>query len=193
MWRFQLLFLAALVAAHPLSAQELKLRRTLACQADEIVFNLDGKTLAAASNLGEIKLWGKTTVVLKDGSQHWGSRKLAFSPDGKTLAAAGDFDMETIQFWDAAAPKHPTTLPGHSPCGVASFVFSPDGKTILSAGVDDGKVKIWDTATGKNTAMLDSPAGDRVFERLSPDGKLLTVMYSEKTIKVFEVRRNTKL
>ena len=156
-----------------------------------LAFSLDGKALAAADTSG-IKLWdistGKSTFILKDGHQHYGLLKLVFGPNGKTLAAAGSLDMETIRLWDMVSRKETRTLDGHEPCGVASFAFRSDSRAIISVGLHDKKVKVWDVATGKNTATFAIQPDDFIAEALSPDGKMLALAYRDKTVKLFDVK-----
>ena len=61
------------------------------------------------------------------------------------------------------------------------MAFSPDGKTLASGGVDDS-IKLWDVATGKNTATLKGHAFSVAF---SPDGKTLASGGYDKTIKLW--------
>src|SRR5436305_342483 len=100
----------------PLSAQEPKLRDTL--RRDHwvlsVVYNPDGKTLAAASGDQTIKLsdvaTGTEQATLKG---HTGLVwSVAYSPDGRTLAS-GSWD-KTIKLWDAATGKEQATLKGHT-------------------------------------------------------------------------------
>lgn len=84
--------------------------------------------------------------------------------------------------------KETRTLDGHEPCGVASFAFRSDSRAIISVGLHDKKVKVWDVATGKNTATFAIQPDDFIAEALSPDGKMLALAYRDKTVKLFDVK-----
>ena len=76
----------------------------------------------------------------------------AYSPDGKTLAVPCGND---ILLFDAATGQLRRSLVGHTK-RVYRVAFSPDGKTLASVG-NDGKVKVWDPATGRETPSLTAP------------------------------------
>ena len=71
----------------------------------------------------------------------------------------------------ARQPKPPKTLKGHTRW-VQSVAFSPDGKTLASRS-GDKSIKLWDVASGKNTATLAGHDDIGVSVAFSPDGKTL--------------------
>jgi WD40 repeat protein len=66
-------------------------------------------------------------------------------------------------------------LTGHKGLVVA-LAYSPDGRTLASASAD-GTARLWDLATGKLTATLQSPAARAYCVAFAPHGNLLAVGY----------------
>jgi len=109
---------------------------------------------------------------------------LAINPDGKILAV-GIANDGSVRLWavENIRPEYEVTIfPAHgdkvfSP-DVLGLAFSPDGKLVASCGFD-GKVIVWDAATGKMIKKFD--VQDSVFEiAFSPDGKSLIAGLSVK-------------
>ena len=70
-------------------------------------------------------------------------------PDG-TAVASSSFGIKLLNM---ESGKDIVKLPD-IPNTVASIAFSPDGKTLVSGTVEDGEIKLWDTATGQEKRTL---------------------------------------
>ena len=148
-----------------------------------VVFSLDGRTIASWSVDGHIRLWDVITGEhMQTLTGHTDSVEcVAFSPDGRTIAS-GSSDS-TIRLWDAITGVHKRTLAEDIQGGlgfladiVHRVVFSPDGGTIASEHGPsyDHTIHLWDAITGvhkltviEDTVMLDSLVFSRLG-RLSP-------------------------
>ena len=76
-------------------------------------------------------------------------------------------------------------LDGHAR-EVASVAFSPDGKTLAS-GSWDSTIKLWEVATGRNTATLKGHSSYVSCVAFRPDGKTLASASWDSTVKLWDV------
>ncbi len=134
-----------------------------------VSFSPDG-TILAAGTIGEVTLWDVATRRTIATLEHQGSVfSASFSPDGTTLAAGAS---DGVALWDiemgskAIFSEHMT---------FDSMAFSPDFTTFASASRDYGApVVLWDVATGRTIAILDTDRNDRVRSvSFSTDGTML--------------------
>jgi WD40 repeat protein len=106
--------------------------------------------------------------------------KVAVAPDGQTAAGVNWFGTD-LRLIDR---KGRSLLPmiEDKECRVHGLAFAPDGRTLVTAG-DDGRVRLWDTRTGRERIDLGAEpqrAGDATSLTLparSPDGKTLAVLF----------------
>jgi hypothetical protein len=99
---------------------------------------------------------------------HW----FTFSPDGAYLAASGYEEEKAgiVRVWEVAGNKPSWRLEGQTASRdeARAIAFAPDGKSL--AAVHDGKLRLWESATGKQVKAVADYAGRCVALDFSPDG-----------------------
>ncbi len=136
-----------------------------------INFSPDGRILAVHTITGQVQLWSmlsnRILAELKHPDQS--NRNLVeFSQDGRTLAS---MRRDSVQAWDLTGAAERLELAGHATI-TTGVAFSQDGSLVASSS-KDGKVKIWDAATGRLSRTLAGYRQDVQTCPFSPDGKLL--------------------
>ena len=69
---------------------------------------------------------------------------------------------------------------------VISVAISPDGKQLASAS-RDGTIRLWDVATGKNTATVEGQTSWGLRLVFSPNGKILASEGYDGKISLWDV------
>jgi dipeptidyl aminopeptidase/acylaminoacyl peptidase len=151
-----------------------------------VAFSPDGSLLATVG--------GDGSVVLREPSalrgyplQQAGSgpvRCLAFSPDSKVVATGSRTTVVALHDLDR---KEPRFLDDESAvtAGAAGLAFAPDGAT-LAVGQQDGRITIWDVATGRMRSVLSGHADFVAALSFAPDGATLASSGGDRTVRIWQ-------
>jgi WD40 repeat protein len=148
--------------------------------ARKLNFSPDGKALAwEGKTISVYNLESKQTrEPFGDFRESGKVYTLGFTSKAKLLVAtvSSENKVRFVDLWDGDTGKKAATLLGHGTNNITSTAVALDGKTAASLGNDD-TLRIWDTASGKNTASYEIEAKKAGPLALSPDGKLLAAGY----------------
>ena len=129
-----------------------------------------------------------------------GVRELTFSPDGETVAFTG---LGEIRLWNTRTGDEQEIVLAdlsagipHNMPNVLALAFSPHG-TWLVSGTAQGKIQMWDVATGTALTVFAEPTEQENLGRIlslafSPDGALLAAG-TRGHIQLWEVDTANKL
>jgi WD40 repeat protein len=175
-----------------------------------IAYSPDGRRIATATggpfSVGKgssnVELWDRETgqrQMTVPGTEHhvW---SLAFSPDGTKLAVGGrsapngrpQVMVLVVKTGEVLWTRHEPSLPQ-----AMSIAFNPDGKSLAVgfgeySGPGIHPVKLYDVASGRETATLPGPKGGVNSLAFHPDGRRLAVAGSE-LVEVWEVVARTRV
>src|ERR1700687_3919772 len=103
------------------------------------------------------------------------------------LAGLGVAGFFLAQHWSNAfkTVTARAVLEGHTGA-VRAVAFAPDGNLLASAG-DDGKIRLWDRATGQESGYLDAHQGIVFALPFAPDGRTLASGGADGTVKLWDL------
>jgi WD40 repeat protein len=149
-----------------------------------------GKRLASGGGDGAVCVWDAVTGKrLHDFKAHKQEvQALAFSADGKALVSWSR--GRTIHVWDVAAAKGRQLDAQFSvdvmPLDHVCAAVAPDGKRVF-VGCDDGRVRVCETAAGKQVRSIEAHAKPVSALAVSRDGKILASGSYDDHVRLWEV------
>src|SRR5262249_7862790 len=139
----------------------------------ELAFSPDNRTLAIASEDGQVFRWdttGSAEPVPLPGPRPDKFFCLDFSPDGRLLAAGGTNGVITT--WETETWTPRSNLTAAQNVAVFRVAFSPDSKT-LAAGNGIGTIELWQLGHAMRAIMIPGPTGGIEDIAFHPEGQIL--------------------
>ncbi|WP_308406806.1 helix-turn-helix domain-containing protein [Streptomyces sp. AC555_RSS877] len=152
---------------------------------DSIALSRDGRTLAANSRDGKVRIWNLPGGQLRHTIAGYDSGEIAaFSPDGRTLAVAavrGAGGMIGLMDPVTGRKIRTITVPDGSVRGMA---FSPDGRTLAASS--PAAVRVWDVATGRKQRSFTGQSDPQAVA-FGPDGRTVAAVVRRGVVRVWDV------
>ncbi|HVS38879.1 MAG TPA: PQQ-binding-like beta-propeller repeat protein [Gemmataceae bacterium] len=160
-----------------------------------LAFTPDGKTLVTGEMNGDkvIRFWdaatGRETAMFRPPSA---VTAFALARDGKSLALNAGWETKGVVFVSIPDGKELRRIDDESTY-FHFLCFSPDGKSLAGVG-NDGVVRVWDPANGKEILReQEDSEGRDCHVAFSPDGKRLVVGLPPDKLRVLEVATGKEL
>ncbi len=132
-----------------------------------VAWSPEGTRLATCGG-DTVKIWNSLSGELKQTLTYSEAEPVfaCWSPDSSRLATAAGRD---IVVWDVGAEAVVQRLPAAHQKAITQVAWSPDGSRLASSGLD-GKVRVWELATGKQSCESERPEAILAVA-WSPDSK----------------------
>lgn len=155
-----------------------------------LAFSPDGAMIAYGMKSGMIGLWTVAAPADTEPTTLEGHtdaiNRIIFSPDGTRLASASD--DKTVRLWDIQTGQVIQTFEHDDP--VVNVAFSSDGAVIATASAE--QVRLWDTAAGTQTSILEGQESRILAVSFSTDGANLVSIGSDGSALRWDVQPGTQ-
>jgi hypothetical protein len=147
-----------------------------------VAFSPDGKNMAtgyADSTIAVQSVADGRIVATIRNAHPSGVTSLTFSRDSRLLVTGGT----PVKFWNISTGRTVMNLAE----GGGPVAYAPGGNSIATQGSDESSIRLWDTASGRNTAIFNGYHG--LIRALSyhPDGKTLASGGEDHAVRRWQV------
>ncbi len=153
----------------------------------ELAISPNGLIVGSAHDDNSVKIWDTETESELVGFKGHTEviNKLSFSSDNTRLASCST--DETIIVWDVKKRKQQSKLIGHKD-NIKAITFSPVDKELLVSGSSDGTVRMWNSTTGKELAIISTGHTSSVKAlAFTADNAMLCSGASNGTVQIWDV------
>jgi len=157
--------------------------------ARQLCWSADDERVVSGSNDGTIRIWGVEsgdTVLGPIMTGHKFVSAVIYSPD-TTKIATGGFNETALKIWDAKRGNLLSTIKHDSM--VWSLAWTSDQKKVICASYS-GSIRIFDTATWQQIAILVGHTHDVYALSLFQNGRLLASGSRDKTVRLWNLDTN---
>jgi WD40 repeat protein/uncharacterized caspase-like protein/pimeloyl-ACP methyl ester carboxylesterase len=166
------------------------IRQKQILQGNSISFSHDGNMIATGTNT-RLNLWNAKGIKIQESDPHlFPIQHFVLAPNGKTIAytLAQDDGIKVLRLWNVETKESMLIkLPKGGAGNICDVIFKPNSNLISATDNNDNIIE--SSIQGTNVAMkkLGSPIGASLCSKLSPDGKSISSIATDNTIRVTSI------